>query len=66
MVNWTPGALWLLAFVPLVWLAPVVARTSASSPLERPWWLTCAVLAFVLAFCRMVDVAAPADGVTTW
>src|SRR6476661_10460262 len=29
MVNWTaPGALWLLALVPLVWLAPLVARTT--------------------------------------
>src|SRR3954468_21658677 len=29
MVNWTaPAALWLLALVPLVWLAPLVARTT--------------------------------------
>ncbi len=29
MVNWTaPTALWLLALVPLVWLAPLVARTT--------------------------------------
>src|SRR5262245_2626652 len=29
MLNWTaPAALWLLAFVPLVWLAPLVARTT--------------------------------------
>jgi uncharacterized membrane protein len=29
MLNWTaPTALWLLALVPLVWLAPLVARTT--------------------------------------
>ena len=29
MVNWTaPAALWLLALVPLIWLAPLVARTT--------------------------------------
>jgi uncharacterized membrane protein len=29
MVSWTaPAALWLLALVPLVWLAPLVARTT--------------------------------------
>src|SRR5512132_1899217 len=29
MVNWTaPAALWLLLFVPLVWLASLVARTT--------------------------------------
>src|SRR3954447_14189567 len=35
MVNWTaPGALWLLALVPLVWLAPLVAR-AAFNPRQR-------------------------------
>jgi len=29
MINWTaPVALWLLALVPLIWLAPLVARTT--------------------------------------
>ena len=29
MVNWTaPGALWLLALVPAIWFAPLVARTT--------------------------------------
>ena len=29
MLNWTaPGALWLLAAVPFIWLAPLVARTT--------------------------------------
>ncbi len=32
MVNWTaPGALWLLALVPAIWFAPLVARTTFNS-----------------------------------
>ena len=32
MLNWTaPGALWLLAAVPFIWLAPLVARTTFNS-----------------------------------
>jgi Ca-activated chloride channel homolog len=47
MVTWTaPGALWLLAAVPLVWLAHVVARTNFNT---RQRWLQAAVRSLILA-----------------
>ena len=52
MVNWTaPDALWLLALVPLVWLAPLAARTTfnrrqrALQAIARSLLLTVLVLA---------------------
>jgi Ca-activated chloride channel family protein len=47
MVTWTaPAALWLLAAVPLVWLAHLVARTNFN-PRQR--WLQAAVRSLILA-----------------
>src|SRR3954464_682122 len=57
MVTWTaPGALWLLAMVPLVWLAPLVARTTFN-PRQRGLQAVARSLlltALVLALARPV------------
>ena len=38
MINWTaPVALWLLALVPLIWLAPLVAFLALGLTIGAAW-----------------------------